>query len=74
MEEPAVKKARFCVAKAEDDLNVLLDSKNSTNEKATESSVNVVRLYCTERQNDEHFEDFTAEERAITLTFFTVKL
>ena len=57
--EPVVKRPRFSGKKTEGDLKMLLDMKESKNtKKATKSTVNIFKIYCT----DECFEILSAKE------------
>ena len=70
--EPDQKKPRFLLKKTENDLNELLENKESSNtKKATKSAANVFRNYCTERGKESNFESFSTEELA---NIFTPKL
>ena len=69
--EPVEKHASFTVQKTEDDLDILLDMKDSSNtRKETTFAVNIFRSYCIKRQKPECFENFPVEELANTLRFF----
>ena len=69
--EPDQKKPRFLLKKTENDLNELLENKESSNtKKATKSAANVFRNYCTERGEESNFESFSTEELANTLKYF----
>jgi hypothetical protein len=73
--EPDQNKPRFLLKKTENDLNELLENKESSNtKKATKSAANVFRNYCTERGKESHFESFSTEELANALKYFTPKL